>query len=257
MVLHRNTQPAPHGRLTSVVHMRNGEIVSPERDPVWWADPENWVRDDLHGHYPRSRRKKLMPAKPPGPSLQQRLLTHLRDTVHPRIPHLWYRLVLGHDLHVSVQARLYAQHFHAEEFDPFTGQLGWLENLGLQSEGKITTAFRDFEISNLVTDLTTYGDFKYHEVGTSSTAENNTQTALVTPSGVARVAGTQVVAAADTYRSVATVTATGTQTWTEHGLFNALTVGTMMDRSLIGSAPAVVAGDTVTFTYEIQKVAEA
>jgi hypothetical protein len=25
---------------------------------------------------------------------------------------------------------------------------------------------------------------------------------------------------------------------------------------LIGSAPAVVAGDTVTFTYEIQKVAE-
>jgi hypothetical protein len=30
----------------------------------------------------------------------------------------------------------------------------------------------------------------------------------------------------------------------------------MMDRSLIGSAPAVVAGDTVTFTYEIQKVAE-
>lgn len=149
------------------------------------------------------------------------------------------------------------QHFHATERDPFTGELGWLENVGLVSRGKVTTAFRDFETAQLVTESSTYGDFKFHEVGTSATAEANTQTTLTTSTGIARVTGTQVDVGSGVYRSVGTVTADTSETWQEHGLFNASTSGTMMDRSLISPTVAVVASDTVTFTYELTKSAEA
>jgi hypothetical protein len=214
------------------------------------------VRDDERGHYRRERAGLLLHNQPSGPTLQQRALAWLRDTVHPEIPRWWYRLTLGHDLHVSTYASLYVQHYHASEPDPFTGRLGWLENIGLVSRGKVTTAFRDFEIDCLVADSVTYGDFKHHEVGTSATAEANTDTALVATTGIARAVGTQVEAAADQYRSVATVTADTSETWQEHGLFNNSSGATLMDRSLISPTVAVVASDQVTFTYTITKTAE-
>lgn len=237
-------QPAPTGRL-STVHRAADSIRA------------DYVRDPIDGHYRRSRSGLLLKHKPAGPPLQQRLLAWLRDNVNGEIPRAWYRLVLGHDLHIAVWAELYVQHFHATERDPFTGELGWLENVGRVSRGKVTTAFRDFEIDNLIADSTTYGDFKYHEVGTSATAEANTDTALVTTSGIARVAGTQVEASASVYRSVATVTADTSETWQEHGIFNTTSGATLMDRSLISPTVAVVASDTVTFTYELTKSAEA
>jgi hypothetical protein len=53
------------------------------------------------------------------------------------------------------------------------------------------------------------------------------------------------------------VTADTSETWQEHGIFNIVSAGTMMDRSLISPTVAVVASDTVTFTYELTKAAEA
>jgi len=215
------------------------------------------VRDDSSGHFLPSREKLLFETGRPGKPIQQRILEWLRDNVDASIPRAWYRLVLGHDLHISTRATLHVKHFHASEPDPFTGRMGWLENVGLVSMGKVTTAFRDFEIDQLIAESSLYGDFKYHEVGTSATAEANTQTALTTTSGIARVAGTQVEAAADQYQSVATVTADATETWQEHGIFNASTTGTMLDRSLISPTVAVVNLDTVQFTYTVTKAAEA
>lgn len=214
------------------------------------------VRDDVHGHY-RLERWSLLLHNQRRSVWRQNLLAWLRDHVHPSIPRLYYRVVLGHDLHFSVWAELFVRHYHATEPDPFTGRTGWWENVGRVSSGKVTTAFRDFEIDQLIAESSLYGDFKYHEVGTSATAEANTQTALTTTTGIARVVGSQVEAAADQYQSVATVTADTTETWQEHGIFNASTTGTMMDRSLISPTVAVVASDTVQFTYTLTKNAEA
>jgi hypothetical protein len=163
-------QPAPYGGLT-IVHRKTEDVRA------------GLVRDDRHGHYLKERTGLLLQHKSYAPPIQQRILAWLRDHVNAAIPRAYYRALLGHDLHISTYAELYVQHFHATERDPFTGRLGWLENVGLVSRAKVTTAFRDFETAQLVTETSTYGDFKFHAVGTSAAAEANTQTALTTDSG--------------------------------------------------------------------------
>lgn len=242
MAIH--VQPESTGRLQTA-HVRARLVV-----------PRDLVQDEINGHYRRSRAGLLLHRQPRGPSVQQQMLAWLRDHVDHRFPSYWYRFVLGHDLHVSTFASLFVRHYHATERDPFTGKLGWTENVGLVSTGKVTNAFRDFEIDQLIAESSLYGDFRWHEVGTAATAEANTQTALTTTTGIARVSGTQTEFSADTYETVATITADTGETWQEHGLFNASTVGTMMDRSLISPTVSVVASDTVTFTYRLTKASE-
>lgn len=216
-----------------------------------------YVPDLIHGHYRPERKALLIENQTRREPIQQRILAFLRDNVHAGIPRAWYQLVLGHDAHIAIWAELYVKHFHATQRDPFTGEMGWLENVGRVSRGKVTTAFRNNIVDNLVTDTTAFGDYKFHEVGTDNTAEANSQSALVATSGIARVTGTQVEAAADQYQSVATVTADATETWQEHGIFNIVTGGVLMDRSLISPTVSVVASDTVQFTYTITINAEA
>lgn len=169
---------------------------------------------------------------------------------------MYYNAVLGHDLHISEYAETYVKHFHTTERDPFTGEYGWLENVGRCSNGKVTVAFRNFEVACLVVDTTIYGDFKYHEVGLSAQAESNADTALITTTGIARATGTQVDAGSGVYRSVVTITADATETWQEHGIFNASTGVTLLDRSLLSPTVATVASDTCQITYELTKSAE-
>jgi hypothetical protein len=72
------------------------------------------------------------------------------------------------------------------------------------------------------------------------------------------VVGTQVEAAADQYRSVATVTADATETWQEHQINNASSgAGVMLDRSVLSPTVAVNPAETVEFTYTVSKNAEA
>ena len=215
------------------------------------------VRDHQFGHYFKSREHLLLHNQRHEDSRQKRILAFLRDHVDRRIPNLYYKAVLGHPLHISTYASLHVQHFHASLYDPFTGKLGFWEDVGQVSDQKVTTAFRDFEVDQLQSSTSAYGSFKYHEVGTDATAEANSQTALIVSTGIARVAGTQTEVAADQYRSVATVTADTTETWQEHGLFNASSGVTLMDRSLISPTVAVVNLDTVQFTYTLTKNAEA
>jgi hypothetical protein len=91
----------------------------------------------------------------------------------------------------------------------------------------------------------------YHDAGTGSTAESAAHTALVTPWGGARVAGTQSnPGSTNVYRSVATIPFTGTFAIVEHAIFSASSSGTMMDRSLF-SAINVINGDSIQFTWEL------
>jgi hypothetical protein len=214
------------------------------------------VRDDTHGHYRKSREHLLL-RNWKRSTWRQHILAWLRDHVHPQIPRAYYKLCLGHDLHISTYATLHVKHYHATWPDPFDPDtIGWWEDVGLVSEGKVTTAFRNFEIDQLVSESSIYGDYKFHEVGTSNQAEANTDTALITSTGIARATGTQVEAAADQYQSVASVTADTSETWQEHGIFNASSGVTLMDRSLISPTVAVVASDVVSFTYTLTKNAE-
>jgi len=128
---------------------------------------------------------------------------------------------------------------------------------GVVSTQKVTTAFRDRMVAALQNSTTSPMDvFKYHGCGTGTTAEANTQTALVTEVG-SRVSGTQATDGnAYVYRSVATITPGGVYSITEHGLFSASTSGTLMDRSLF-TAIGVTATDSIQFTYDCTFSAEA
>jgi hypothetical protein len=142
---------------------------------------------------------------------------------------------------------------------------GTVEDRGVVSRKKVTGAFVT-DIVNCLSKTAPYNasaavfqDYKYHDCGTGVTAEANTQTALVTPYGGARATGTQVAggtATAPTYTSVATISFTGTLAITEHAIFNASTVGTMMDRSVF-AAVNVINGDSIQFTYVLTINAEA
>lgn len=117
----------------------------------------------------------------------------------------------------------------------------------------ITNAFVNDIVDALKGDTSPYTNFKnykYHGTGTGTTAEAATQTALITPVE-ARVEGTQEEGTPNQYKSVATITYTGTRAITEHGLFNAATGGILMDRTVF-PVVNVIAGDSIQFTFTVQ-----
>lgn len=125
-----------------------------------------------------------------------------------------------------------------------------LDHVDLGS-GVVTTAGVNYMAADFLAASTNrINAFKYHDSGTGITAEATSQTALVTPSGVARVAGTDTNPTANQYRSVATITYASALAITEWGLFSASTVGTMWDRRLF-SAINVANGDSIQFTYTL------
>ena len=115
----------------------------------------------------------------------------------------------------------------------------------------VTDAFVDFVVDQLQTETSAFGDFKYHEMGLGTQAENANETALQTTTGISRAVGTQAEGAtAEIYKSVATITADATEDITEHGLFNASSGVTMMDRTKF-AAIGVVSGNQIEFTFQI------
>lgn len=150
--------------------------------------------------------------------------------------------------HIAPVGKLYATHIRSD---------GTTEELGLVSTKKVTTAFANYLVDGLQANTTDVALFKYHDSGTGTTAESNAQTGLITPTGIARVTGTQTEgSSANIYKSVATIAYNNTFAVTEHGLFSASTSGTLMDRSLF-TAINVVNGDSIQFTYELTVNAEA
>lgn len=228
------------------------EILSRWRATPQPKPPAGLVRDDDGGHYHKARKRYLY-HNGTRSFWRQTVLAWLRDHIWQGLPSWYYRAVLGHDLHLSTYAELYVRHYHATERNPFTGELGWLENVGLVSRAKVTVEFRDFTVDNLVSDTTEWGDFKFQRPGLGTNAESNTDTGLQTDAGL-EATGTQLEGAtADIYKSVATVTADATETWEEHSIASQTGAGggSLMDRSLISPNVSVVNLDTVEFTYQI------
>jgi hypothetical protein len=138
----------------------------------------------------------------------------------------------------------------------YRGEAAQWEDYGCISVQKITTAFRDRMVSALQNSTTYPLDvFKFHACGTGTTAEANTDSALVTEVG-SRVAGTQTNNGSNIYRSVATITPGGTYAITEHGILSAATGGILMDRSVF-AAINVGTTDSIQFTYDCTFNAEA
>ena len=115
----------------------------------------------------------------------------------------------------------------------------------------VTDAYVALLVDELQSDQATHSTFKYHDSGTGTVAEAATDTGLGTPCGDARDTGTQAEGAtANVYKSVATHTYGSSLAITEHGLFNAATVGTLMDRSVF-LAVNVANGEKIEFSYQL------
>jgi hypothetical protein len=127
---------------------------------------------------------------------------------------------------------------------------GRVEDKGVISARKVTDAFVQ-KLVDAFQSAVYVNAWKYHDSGEGTTGEDATDTALEDPCGEARDSGTQVEgASANIYKTVATHTYAGTFAITEHGVFDASTSGTLMDRSVF-SAINVNSGDKIEFTYQI------
>ncbi len=119
-----------------------------------------------------------------------------------------------------------------------------LEDHGIVSRRLVTDAFVAAVVDALDTGVGfTLTNFRYHGIGTGSTAEAANQTALVTEltteyTGNVRATGTADQPSANIYRSTATNTLdSGTPALREHSVFTQAATGggTMLDRSLFAA----------------------
>jgi len=104
----------------------------------------------------------------------------------------------------------------------------------------------------MLADVTGIDKFDYIAIGTGTTAESATQTALITEVMRANATGSRVTTNVtnDTAQLVATFNFTSSYAITEAGVFNASTAGTMLCRKVF-SAINVANGDSLQVTYKV------
>lgn len=137
------------------------------------------------------------------------------------------------------------------------GRTGQRTNLGLVSLASITTAGVTYLAADMAAGASDINLFKFHGYGTGGTAENITDTTLVTevttqynPDST-RPTGSQS-SATNAYTTVGTFTpdSGGTIAVTEHGIFTATSAGTLWDRSLFSAVNLISTnGDSLQSTY--------
>lgn len=126
---------------------------------------------------------------------------------------------------------------------------GKTERLGLVSTRVVTTAGVNYLV-DAFQGTTEPENFKYHAMGTGNTAENSSDTTLVTEVET-RATGSQTEgSSANIYKTVGTITATTSRAIVEHGIFSASSAGTLLDRSVF-STINLSANDSIQFTYEL------
>jgi len=116
--------------------------------------------------------------------------------------------------------------------------------------GLVTTAGVNLLAADWTNTTATLKLANFIDSGTGITTAAIGDTALQTPTGNARVAGTQTNPVAGQYRTAATLTYGAAFAVTEFGLFTATTTGTMWDHKVF-AAINVVAGDSVAFSYVV------
>jgi len=123
------------------------------------------------------------------------------------------------------------------------------EPMGAFVVGVITSAGVNYMASDFLAASTAHiQTFNYHDSGTGTTAAAIGNTALTTPSGLARVAGAQSNPTANQYRTIATITYDASYAITEWGLFSAAAAGSLWDRKKF-AAKSVVSTGIIAYTY--------
>ena len=124
-------------------------------------------------------------------------------------------------------------------------------NYGIISRRLVTTVFVNNLVDNMVAETSAWGDYKFHDSGVGTTGANITDTDIETTDNESRATGTQLEgASANIYKSVGTITYSGTLAITEHGLMNIVTAGILLDRHTF-TAINVENTDSIEFTYEL------
>ncbi len=143
--------------------------------------------------------------------------------------------------------------FQAELSAKVKRATGEIISLGVISRKEVTDDFVEHLVDTLQSTDSTFSDYKWHDSGTGVVAEDQTDSDLGTPSGLAKIEGTQAEGgAANIYQSVGEITYDGGYAITEHGLFNTETETgeILMDRSVF-AAINVVNLDKIEFTYKL------
>lgn len=182
--------------------------------------------------------RKIGPRKAP-------LLWRVRNTLRPSYIWGWLAHLAGH-LYTRVFGNpvlLGELHLRLLRAD------GEIIDYGCVGRRVVTTAYVNMLCDELQSSVAAHSTYKYHEIGTGGTAENASDTALVTPVET-RATGTQTENAANIYESVGTVTATAPRAVTEHGLFSASSGATLMDRTLF-TVVNLAANDSIQCTYRL------
>jgi hypothetical protein len=127
---------------------------------------------------------------------------------------------------------------------------GTRTDYGLVCTKMVTTAGVNYLVDGLQANTTDVALFKFHASGTGVGAEATGNTALGTEVAT-RTSGSQTEgASANIYRTVGTISYSGTFAITEHGILSASSGGTLLDRSVF-AAINVISGDSIQFTYEL------
>lgn len=130
---------------------------------------------------------------------------------------------------------------------------GSIEDLGPVGMRVVTNAGVAMLVDYWDAGTPAFTNMNFHDSGTGVTAESAAQTGLITPAGpTTRATGAKSQPSANVFRSVATISYTGSLAITEHGLFDSATRGSenaMWDRTLF-SAINVTSGDSIQFTYD-------
>lgn len=140
--------------------------------------------------------------------------------------------------------QMFSTHLRARVFRD--GKLVEDHDLG---SGLVTTA----GVNDMATDFgsgTNFLMYNQHDSGTGATAAAISDTALQTPTGGARVAGTRSNPASGQYRSVATISYGGSFAVTEWGLFKNGAGAPLWDRRVF-AAINVDTSTSIEFTYTL------
>lgn len=158
---------------------------------------------------------------------------------------------------VAAARALRLSHFYGSLYLKHLQVGGETLDLGLASMRVVTNNGVGF-IVDAFQDLAELETMKYHGIGTGAAAEAASNTALgaeattqLNPDNI-RALGTTTEAAANIYRTVATITVDGSVAATEHGVFSAASVGSgvLLDRSVF-SVVNLAAGDSIQTTYDL------
>lgn len=122
-------------------------------------------------------------------------------------------------------------------------------DLGCLGKRVVTTAGVNYLRDDFAGGASDINLFKFHDSGIGTGAEAVGDTALGTPTGDARVSGTQDASVAKQYKSVATIAYAADKAVTEHGLFSAAAAGTLLDRTKFAAINVVGGADSIQFTY--------